>query len=304
MLKQTLYFSSGAYLRCRNEQLIVEYPPEDGRPPKSVPVEDIGMVVLEHSRLTLTHALMQKLLAHQVAILSCDERHMPTGIFMHLTGHTLQSARQQKQVGASKPLNKQLWTQTVRAKLENQAECMDRFGLASGGVRRLMKDITSGDAANAEGRAAAIYWAAMFEEEPDWTRDRYGQGPNKLLNYGYAILRAATARAIAISGLHPTLGIHHRNQYNSFCLADDLMEPYRPYVDRAVKDIWENEVDGEVGELSVALKLELLKILQLDVHFSQQRRPLQIALNYTAASLAAIYEGKRRTIIYPNMRYA
>lgn len=311
MIKRTLHFGNPAYLSLKNEQLKISYPNQrketlpiaqrlkiDANPAdKSVPIEDIGIIILENSRVTVTTALMDRLTAYNVGIITCDSRHMPTGLLLPLEGHSEQSERFKVQIKASVPLKKNLWQQTVQAKIKNQALLLRERGLV--GAENMMhwaKSVNSGDTHNLEARAAAYYWKHIFEIE-NFTRARNGIAPNNLLNYGYAILRAITARALVGSGLFPTLGIHHRNKYNAYCLADDIMEPYRPYVDLIVCHFVDNMDD--LSELTIQLKKQLLELPALDVFIDGKKSPLLVAMSRTTNSLYECFKGSSRKLLYP-----
>lgn len=301
MIKRTLCFSHPAYLSLRNGQLVVKLEPHDNEPEKqaTIPIEDIGFVVLDHRQITLTHGALSALVDNNAAVVTCDDCHMPIGLLLPLEGHTVQSERFQEQIAASLPLRKQLWQQTVQQKILNQAALLSELhGLEVGNMRQWATDVRSGDTTNLEGRAAAFYWSQMFPSIPDFTRSREGAYPNSLLNYGYAILRAIIARALVGSGLLPTLGIHHHNRYNAYCLADDIMEPYRPYVDRLVVQTMSECSDVDV---TAAIKRHLLTIPTLEVRISGQRSPLMVAASQTSASLARCFSGEIRRLTYPDM---
>lgn len=301
MIKRTLCFSHPAYLSLRNGQLIVKLDKHDDEPEKqaSIPIEDIGVVVLDHRQITLTHGVMAALLENNAAVVTCDNSHMPVGLMLPLEGHTVQQERFQDQLGSSLPLRKQLWQQTVQQKILNQAALLrELHGIETGNMRQWAKEVLSGDNTNLEGRAAAFYWSQMFPSIPDFTRSRDGIYPNALLNYGYAILRAVIARALVGSGLLPTLGIHHHNRYNAYCLADDIMEPYRPYVDRLVVETMAVCSDVEV---TTAIKSRLLTVPTLEVRIGGQRSPLMVAASQTTASLARCFSGESRRVAYPEM---
>ena len=301
MIKRTLCFSHPAYLSLRNGQLVVKLEPHDDEPEKqaTVPIEDIGVVVLDHRQITLTHGALSALVDNNAAVVTCDDRHMPVGLLLPLEGHTVQSERFQDQLDASLPLRKQLWQQTVQQKIRNQATLLHELhGIEVGNLRKWAGEVLSGDSTNLEGRAAAFYWCHMFPTLPGFTRSREGVYPNSLLNYGYAILRAVIARALVGSGLLPTLGIHHHNRYNAYCLADDIMEPYRPYVDRLVVQTMVECCDMEV---TTAIKSRLLTVPTLEVRISGQRSPLMVAASTTTASLARCFSGESRHIAYPEM---
>lgn len=307
MIKRTLYFGNPAYLSVRNAQLVISRPSDGDLPPddssvniKTIPIEDIGVVILDHRQITVTSSVFSTLLDNNVAIVTCDEKSMPSGLLLPLHANTLQSERFQDQLEASLPLRKQLWQQTVEAKIRNQAAVLK---YASGEDARNMlvwaSSVKSGDSENLEARAAAYYWKNIFPELEDFTRDRYGATPNSLLNYGYAILRAVIARALVGSGLLPTFGIHHHNRYNAYCLADDIMEPYRPYVDKLVFDIIS---DGNpCPQLTKEIKTRLLGIPVLDVEIDGHRSPLMIAATTTSSSLFKCFSGVSRKILYPEL---
>ena len=243
---------------------------------------------------------MSALLDHQAAVITCNERRMPSGLLLPLSGNTTQSERFSRQIEASQPLRKQLWQQTVQAKIRNQAAVLRALaGLDCGNMDAWVKQVKSGDTENLEGRAAVFYWQHLFGHIEGFRRDREGVPPNNLLNYGYAILRAVVARSLVVSGLLPTLGIHHHNRYNAYCLADDIMEPYRPYVDRLVAEIVETEDD--ISVLTTAVKSRLLSIPVLDVVVQGRRSPLMIGVGTTTASLYKCYSGELRRIAYPEM---
>lgn len=301
MIKRTICLSHPAYLSLRNGQLVVKLEKHDDEPEKqaTIPIEDIGVVVLDHRQITLTHGVMAALLDNNAAVVTCDNSHMPVGLMLPLEGHTVQQERFQDQLGSSLPLRKQLWQQTVQQKILNQAALLKELhDIETGNMRQWAKEVLSGDSTNLEGRAAAFYWSKMFPTIPDFTRSRDGAYPNALLNYGYAILRAVIARALVGSGLLPTLGIHHHNRYNAYCLADDIMEPYRPYVDRLVVETMAVCCDVEV---TTAIKSHLLTIPTLEVHIGGQRSPLMVAASQTTASLARCFSGEGRRVVYPEM---
>lgn len=300
MIKRTLCFSNPAYLSLRNAQLVIRIEKQDDSPERqtTVPIEDIGIVVLDHQQITITHGAMAALLDNNAAVVTCDKRHLPVGLLLPLEGHSVQSERFRDQINASLPLRKQLWQQTVQQKILNQAALLrELHNVETGNMLHWAADVRSGDSTNLEGRAAAYYWKKMFPDIDDFTRERYGDEPNALLNYGYAILRATVARALVSSGLLPTLGIHHHNRYNAYCLADDIMEPYRPYVDRLV--VQTMQLYSDISEVTTDIKRNLLTIPTLDVVIGGQRSPLMVAVSQTTASLARCFAGEARKITYP-----
>ena len=297
MIKRTLYFGNPAYLRTKDEQLIFESV-ENGEM-KILPIEDIGVMILDNQQITITQALISKLLANNVALITCDTRHHPTGLLLNLDGNTLQRAKFRAQIEASTPLKKQLWQQTVSSKILNQAGLLEAIRVPVKNMRNWAAEVKSGDSENHEAIAAVYYWKNIFEIYPDFKRAPNGLPPNNLLNYGYAILRAVVARNLVASGLLPTLGIFHRNQYNAYCLADDIMEPYRPYVDKIVLNIV--NLNGNFLELTPNMKKELLNIPAMDVIINNEKSPLMVAVQKTTASLVKCFEGKQRKILYPEL---
>lgn len=305
MIKRTLYFGNPAYLKTNNEQLVVTLPElKSGLAEKdrsiTIPIEDIGIVILDHQQITISQALMAKLLDNNVALITCDNSHHPTGMFLNLDGNTLQAERFATQINASVPLKKQLWAQTVEQKIINQAVILKQQNQGKyQHLQELSNQIRSGDPENMEGRAAAYYWKHVFGEDKQFIRDREGAAPNAILNYGYALIRAGMARALVGSGLIATLGIHHRNKYNAYCLADDIMEPYRPLVDSVVcQMVKERSINDELNKNQ---KETLLQIFTHDVIMDGEKSPLLIAMQRTSASLVKCFEGSQRKILYPEM---
>jgi CRISP-associated protein Cas1 len=296
MIKRTLHFSNPAKLSIRLDQLVIETPDRTA----TVPVEDIGIIFLENPQITLTQPVLQRLLSNNAAVITCDEKHLPAGMFLNLEGHSEHAARARGQLESSEPLRKQLWMQTIKAKLANQAAVLKYVEQPHKQLLTLSKEVLSGDSNNLEGQGARYYWQHVFKADfIFFERSRTGDPPNNMLNYGYAVLRATVARALVGAGLLPVRGIHHRNQYNAYALADDIMEPYRPYVDKLVYDII--QVEDDIDELHKGLKVELLKIPAMDVWVDDQKSPLMVALVRTSASLAQCFEGKSKKILYPDL---
>lgn len=312
MIKKTLYFGNPAYLSLRMGQMVIKLPevetvkdlPDVLKKQAEVtkPIEDIGVVVLDNRRITVTQGLLEALLETNCAVITCDSRSMPVGLMLPLYGNTTQNERFRCQLDSSLPLRKQLWQQTIKAKIANQAAVLSH---CSGDLAKTMlrwaDDVRSGDPDNIEGRSAAYYWKNFFSSVSGletFTRDREGLPPNNLLNYGYAILRAVVARALVSSGMLPTLGIHHHNRYNAYCLADDIMEPYRPYVDELVFAIV-GEYGADGLELTKEIKARLLSIPTIDVTIGDRRSPLMVAATQTTASLYKCFSGELRRIVYP-----
>lgn len=296
MLKRTLFFSNPHRLSLKNLQLVAES--KDDGDVRTVPVEDIGFVVLDNMQISVSLPLIEALIENNVAVVFSDSKHMPQSMLLNLDSHSVQTEIFRNQINASVPLQKNLWKQTVEYKIENQAKLLKLIDRPSSDILMLSKDIKSGDSGNKEGTAARLYWPRLFGAK--FIRDRFGDFPNELLNYGYIILRAAVARSLVGSGLLPTLGIHHRNKYNAYCLADDLMEPYRPYVDRRV--FYMVKKDPDLFLLGKDQKAELLQVLTDDVIIDDMRRPLMVALSMTTASLAKCYAGEIKNLKFPEFK--
>lgn len=242
---------------------------------------------------------MEMLIDNNCAVVTCGSNHLPVGLMLPLYCNTIQNERFRRQLDSSVPLKKQLWQQTVQAKIHNQAAVLKyTTGEVHNNMSVWMNQVRSGDTENMEARAAVYYWKTVFPEYPDFVRGQFEDFPNNLLNYGYAVLRAVIARALVGSGLLPTLGIHHHNRYNAYCLADDIMEPYRPYVDRLVYDIVSESCPAE---LTKEVKIKLLSIPTLEVMINGRRSPLMVAASATTASLAKCFNGELRKIVYPEM---
>lgn len=308
MIKKTLYFGNPAYLSLRNKQLVVKIPEVERNKElpelikkesvKTIPIEDIGVVVLDNREITITQSLISALLDNTVSVITCNEKRMPTGMLLPLQGNVIQNERFRNQLAISLPLKKQLWQQTVREKIKNQANVLQKFTQRP--VKNMLKmanDVRSGDPDNYEAQAAVYYWKNIFKDKPNFVRAQEGDIPNNLLNYGYAILRAVVARGLVTSGLLPVYGIHHHNRYNDYCLADDIMEPYRPFVDALVIDIMNKEEITE--ELTTDLKRQMLSIPVIDVMIGGKHSPLMVAVAQTTASLAKCFNGEIRKISYP-----
>lgn len=310
MIKKTLCFSNPAYLSLRDRQLVIKIPEIQNSKgvleelkEKSVitrPIEDIGVLVIDNRQVTVTSAVLDALLANNCAVITCDARSMPVGLLLPLYGNTTQSERFRVQIDASLPLKKQLWQQTIQYKIINQAAVLSECTDAETHCMKVWAaDVRSGDPQNVEAKAAAYYWKNIFRDVTGFIRDREGTPPNNMLNYGYAILRAVVARSLVSSGLLPTLGIHHHNRYNAYCLADDIMEPYRPYVDRLVVNIMARY--GHDMALTREIKMQLLSIPTIDVKIGGKRSPLMVGVSQTTASLYKCFSGKSRKISYPEM---
>ncbi len=276
---------------------MVDFPEDEEKEAKTVPVEDIGVVVLDNPRITITQGLLAALSENNTAIINCNFRHMPFSLMLPTAVHHAYTEKLRYQLNATVPLKKNLWQQTVITKIKNQASLLEKLDMDAGRLHYLAGIVKSDDIENCEGRAASYYWKILFHENEKFKRTRFGEPPNNLLNYGYAILRAVVARSLVASGLLTALGIHHRNKYNPFCLADDVMEPYRPYVDERVIII-AGEYD-DIDELTVEMKSKLLEIPAADIIIDGQNSPLMVGMQRTTASLMHCFEGMSRKLIYP-----
>ncbi len=300
MIKKTLYFGNPSYLKLKDKQLSIESTVEGESKLAHIPVEDIGIMIIDHPQITITSGLLQALQENNVGLITCDYRHMPQSLLLPIEGNSIQQERYDNQLAASEPLKKQLWAQTIVQKIKNQADALYQLGLPSEYLLPLQKNVKSGDSENCEATAAAYYWRTLFKHIPNFVRHREGPPPNPFLNYGYAILRATMARSIVAAGLLPTLGIFHKNRYNAFCLADDLMEPYRPYVDLIVHQMVKEF--GLITEIEKEHKAILLKIPAIDVVMEGEKSPLMLATQRTAVSLVKCFEGTQRKLVYPEIQ--
>ena len=294
MIKQTLMFTKPASLSLKDQQLVIDV--KDSDQIVTRPIEDIGFVVVENQMVRMTVPLLNALADNNVSVIFCDNKEMPRSMLMSLEGNTTLQESYRYQIDASEPTKKRLWKQIVESKIRNQAALLSRVGKDGAQLKPYYMNVKSGDSDNREGGAARIYWGKLFEK--GFLRDREGDAPNSLLNYGYAILRAAVARALVGSGLFPAFGLFHRNRYNAYPLADDMMEPYRPFVDEIVYRL---HIDKGVEELDKASKAELLKVLTADVVMGKNLRPLQIALSMTTASLLKVFKGEETKLTLPTL---
>lgn len=303
MIKQTLYFGNPAKLSVEHNQLKIHLSSTGESVEEGIftrPLEDIGILIIDSPQIVVTSPVLQKILEYGAALIVCDQKHMPAGLMINMAGHTLQSERFKVQLNAKLPLKKRLWQQTVSAKIRNQGALLtQRFNEEFGNMEAWAKKVRSGDPENLEARAAAFYWKTILQPTQASNRDPEGAEPNAMLNYGYAILRAMMARALVASGMHPTLGIFHKNKYNPYCLADDIMEPYRPYVDRIVFDMLDINPDSTIENKET--KRRLLSIPTSDVVIDGIRRPMLIGITETTASLFKCFSGEESRVHYPDM---
>ena len=296
MIKKIVEISDeGTFLSVKNSQLIIK---RNGDKIGSVPCEDIGVLSVEHPGTVYTHTVFTKLLEHGAAVILADQRHLPSGMLLPLSSNTIQSERFRQQIDSGEALKKRLWKQLVQAKIAHQAKAVEHDTDTAGYLLELKAKVRSGDSTNIEARASKAYWKTYLPDVP-FKRDRYGVPPNNLLNYGYTIVRAAVARAITSAGLLPTLGLHHKNRYNAYCLADDIVEPFRGYVDIKTRDIYlNNDLDDDFEQ---DIKQELLGILYEAVEIAGFKGPLMVGLHRTMASLARCFAGEQEKLDLPEL---
>jgi len=292
MIKKSILIEKKAVITCKNLQLCIQTELRKS----SIPIEDIGFLVLDHPETYISIPALNYLIENNSSVILCNKVHLPSGLFLNLNSHHIQQQLFKAQIEASVPLKKNLWQQTIKEKITNQGILLEKVTSTKNKFDYLVSKVLSGDTTNMEGVAASFYWKSFFDTA--FKRERFGDYPNNFLNYGYAILRAATARALSGSGLLNTLGIHHKNKYNAFALADDIMEPYRPLVDECVCAIMQ-KYDEE--DLNTLIKSELLNVLTRTVYFKNEKSPLMVALQKTASSLQQCYTGERKRIKYAKL---
>ncbi len=296
MLYRSIYIGNPAYLKLKDKQLKVT-DPETKEEKGSVPIEDIGLLMLDHYQITLSHQLIQELMKNNVILISCDERHLPLAGMLPFSGNSLFSERVKTQIEVSEPLKKQLWKQTIECKIQNQLKVLEQLDKYASPMYEYLKQVKSGDTTNMEGIAAQHYWKYLIDN--DFLRDRFGDYPNPFFNFGYGVLLSIIARALVDTGLLLVLGIFHRNKYNPYCLASDIMEPYRPIADLLVMK-W-LQLHPEKQSLDKESKTFLLQIATQDVNIEKLVRPLIVGVKMTASSLLKCYTGEKRQISYPEL---
>lgn len=295
MIKKSILIENKSSITSKNLQLIIKSEIRES----TIPIEDIGFLVLDHQEIYLSLPAMNLLVENNTSVIICGKNHLPNGMFLNLNSHHIQQEVFKNQIEASIPLKKQLWQQTIVEKISNQGILLTKITEKKNTFEFLASKVLSGDTTNMEGVAASQYWKSFFDTyDINFRRERFGDYPNNFLNYGYAILRAATARALSGSGLLNTLGIHHKSKYNAFALADDIMEPFRPLIDEKVFEIMQNY---DEQELNTKIKAELLQVLTQTVYFKEEKSPLMVALQKTASSLQQCFMGNRKKIKYPKL---
>ena len=292
MLKKSILIEQKSSVTCKNLQLVIKNNVREA----TIPIEDIGFLVIDNPEVYISITAFNLLVDNNTAVIICNTNHLPNGMFLNLNSHHIQQEIFKSQIAASQPLKKQLWQQTIKEKIKNQGILLNKITNKANHFEFLSSKVLSGDTSNMEAVAASFYWKSFFNH--NFKRERFGKYPNNFFNYGYAILRAATARALSGSGLLNTLGIHHKSKYNAFALADDIMEPFRPLIDEAVNTIVQHYDDEE---LNTEIKSVLLQTLTRTVYFKNEKSPLMVALQKTASSLQQCYTGKRKKIKYPEL---
>ncbi|MCA9225704.1 MAG: type II CRISPR-associated endonuclease Cas1 [Planctomycetales bacterium] len=295
MIKRTIEISrDAAHLAVRNRQLLVQ---RDGKTIGSIPCEDVGVVLVDHPAATYSHAALAALADSDAALVVCGRNHLPTAMLLPLADHSQVVWRINDQLNASKPLQKQLWRQLIQAKIRAQAANLPPHSRARSKLLDMARGVRSGDPNNVEAHAARVYWQ-HFLPDHRFRRDADGDGLNSLLNYGYAVVRAAVARAIVAAGLMPAIGLKHSNRSNAFCLADDLIEPLRPLVDDRARDLREQGYDRLTSEA----KTGLLSLLADPVWITGERSPLMVSLHRYCASLVKCFRGEAKSLEIPTSR--
>ena len=295
MLKRSLVFSSPANLSLKDRQIVISLKesPEDKI---TAPIEDIGVVIIDNPAVSITIPLLNYLVDNNVIVVICNSKGVPSSTLLSFGTNHYQGEILQSQIDITEPLKKGLWKQIVESKIKNQAALLNKLGKRGDKLKPYYNNVKSGDVDNREGIAARIYFQELFGK--GFVRERSQEGINALLNYGYTILRAATARAVVGSGLFPGIGLYHHNRSNSFPLVDDLIEPYRPFVDEAVYQLLSNNCI----ELSKNVKAKLISVLYADVFFKRTSRPLELGLTFTTSSLTRCLRKEDKELLLPLLR--
>ncbi|SMN10690.1 CRISPR-associated protein Cas1 [uncultured Candidatus Thioglobus sp.] len=292
MIKRIVEVSNPSYLHLKNKQLIIE---QDHQQVAQVPIEDIGVLILEHSTISITQLLIIECQKNNVAIIFCDEKHLPYSTVLPIAeGNNLHQKILKQQINITEPVRKNLWKQIIQQKIQNQADTLKQFDKNYTRLEKLAQEVKSGDSKNAEGLAAQYYWKALFGQ--GFIRNQNADGINAVLNYGYSIIRAMTARSIVAAGLHPAIGLFHHNQYNGLCLADDLMEPFRPWVDSIAYELYQENNDIQITK---NIKIPFLNLLSGRVKFSEKYMPLMVSIHYLTADLKRNFSKENKKLIYP-----
>ena len=298
MIKRIIEISAArTYLSISLGQLVIK---EAGEETGRIPCEDIGILLVDQQATVYTHSVFTTLLEKGAAIVVCDGTHHPAGMLLPLESNTVQSERFGEQINAKLPLKKQLWKQVVQAKIRHQAKLAGAGTATQKYLLSLARRVRSGDPENIEAQASKRYWRAYLQDEK-FRRNIDGAAPNNMLNYGYMVIRAAVARALCSVGLLPTLGIHHHNRYNAFCLADDMTEPFRGFVEAKVRDIYESCDMNSHDELDQQTKARILEVLYDEVDIAGFKGPLMVGLHRTMASLQRCFAGEQKRLDLPKL---
>ena len=282
-------------LKTRNKLLVIKKEDDEEF---TVPLREVGVVVASHPYILYTQPVLSGLAENGGVLVVCDTKHHPSAMLLPIVQHSTQTERFIAQSEAKLPLRKRCWQRIVKAKIHAQARLLDELYGEDRGLRSLAATVRSGDPKNVESTASQRYWPALFDDR-SFRRRREAPDQNRMLNYGYAVVRAAIARSICASGLHPSLGVHHHNRYNPFCLADDLMEPFRPLVDRVVVELVQEKGTG--CEMSQEVRARLLKILSDRYEVEGESRTLFDLFKRITSSLAQVYLGQREALYLPEL---
>ncbi len=292
MIKRIVDISDQAYLHTKHQQLLID---KQGETVGQISIEDLGVLILQHPAIIITQRVIIACQQNNVAVVFCDERHLPYSVILPVSdGHTLHQKVMRSQVSVKQPVTKRIWKQVVQQKIIEQQKTLSLAGTDTAVLGRLAAKVKSGDVANHEAQAAQHYWPRLFGKS--FRRDYEAAGVNALLNYGYAVVRALVARAVVAGGLHPAIGIHHHNQYNALCLADDLMEPFRPWMDWLVYQIW---TENQKVQIDKDTKRNILALLGDPVQMNKKRMPMMVACHYLVADFKRCLDGTLESIKYP-----
>lgn len=292
MIKRIVEVSNPSYLHLKHKQLLID---QNHELVAQIPIEDIGALVLEHSAISITQPLIIECQKHHVAIIFCDEKHLPYSTILPISeGNTLHQKILKQQINISEPIRKRLWKQIIIQKINNQADTLKKFNKPYARLDKLVTEVKSGDSTNCEGLAAQYYWKALFGTS--FIRDQNAEGINAILNYGYSIIRAMVARNICAAGLHPAIGLFHHNQYNALCLADDLMEPLRPWVDSIAYELYQTNPNITI---TIESKIPFLKLISDTVQFEHKQMPMMVSMHYLMANLKRNFTKECSTLTYP-----
>jgi CRISPR-associated protein Cas1 len=292
MIKRIIDISESAYIHLKQKQLLID---KEKVTVGQIPIEDIGVLILQHPAIVITQQVIIACQKNKVVIIFCDEKRLPYSSILPIAeGNKLHQKIFKEQLNVTEPTRKKLWQQIVIQKIEQQALTLKRLNKNSIQLERIATKVKSADSDNRESVAAVVYWKLLFGN--DFIRDTDKAGINALLNYGYSIIRGIIARSICASGLHPSLGLFHHNQYNALCLADDLMEPLRPWVDYLVYQMSQEDTTLEINQQTKTILLNLVNEIVL---FKGKKMPLMVSINYLMADLKRCYIKEQKKIEYP-----